>query len=111
MFLHRAITLLPLFPLHAIDKRERLLARHALNRACLASKSDAIAAVGHLHDFGAKRGANKLRAGLFRNALEQRSDGSAILGIKVGVDLVKDDHGRALGPLEGKYEAQGAEAW
>lgn len=72
---------------------------------------NAIALISHQDDFRPERGADEL--GLLRlgDGVQQRGDGSAVLRVQVGVDLVEDDEGGRFGGLEGEDEAEGAETW
>ena len=90
------------------DKVERFLGRDAVDAASLVAERHAVALVGDADNLGPERGADELRTGLVRDGLEELGDGRAVLGVQVGVDLIEDDHGTALGLLQGENEADGA---
>lgn len=67
-----------------------------------------IALVCCVDNLGAESRADELRAGFVGDGFQQGGHSGSVLGVQVGVDLVKDDHGTAFCLLEGKDETQRA---
>lgn len=103
------LTLPPSLPLLPINKAQRLLHRHAVDRARLVPERHAVALIRHVQDLGPERRADELRARLPRDGLQQRRHRSPVLRVQVGVHLVEDDHRAALRLLEREDEAERAE--
>lgn len=107
--------MLPNVPAHApnlvwfglpLDKVESIFRADTVDGARLVAERHAIALVRNVNNLGSESGADKLGAGLVRNGLEKRGNGSSVLRIQIGVDFIKDDHGAAFGLLQRKDEAE-----
>lgn len=94
-----------------LDKVERVLCAVAVDGARLVVESHAVALVCDVNNLWSKGSADELGTDLGRDGLEEGGDGGTILGVQVGVDFVKDDHGTALGSLQRKDETQSTQTY
>lgn len=106
------------FPL---DKIQRFGLTDHDDRAALALVPHPIALLRHQQHLGTEGGADELTATASpfsvavpalspRDGLEHVGDGGAVLGVEVGVDLVKEVERRRVTLLNGENESKGAEA-
>jgi hypothetical protein len=72
---------------------------------------DTIALISDKHNLRSEGGADELRLLGLGDGVEERSNGSTVLRVQIGVNLVEDDEGTRFGGLEGEDEAQGAQTW
>lgn len=95
----------------ALDEMQSFLHRNTVNGTRLVVECHTVALVGSVDNLGTESRADELRASFVGDGLEQRGNSCSVLGVKVGVDLVKDNHRAAFSLLEGKDQAESAQTW
>jgi hypothetical protein len=92
-------------------KVQCLFSRDTVDVAVLVPESDTIALVRNKDNLGSERGTDELRTRLFRDGVEKTSDSRTVLGVQIGVHLIKNDHGTGLCLLKCKDQAESTQTW
>lgn len=93
----------------ALDKLKRVFRVVAADTARLVAEGYTITLVGHVDNLRSEGRADELCTGLLRQRLQQLGHCCSVLGVEVGVDLVKNDKGATLSALECENQAKGTQ--